>query len=431
MTNTFPNSERLYQASCNVLATGVSSAMRRHVTPIPLYFARADGPYLWDVDGHRLLDYTLGWGPLILGSNHPRINEAVRQQLARGYTFGAQHELELRVAQQIVDMVPGIEQVIFANTGTEAVQAAIRIARASTGRRKIIKFEGHYHGWMNNILVSYHPAAGHPDETQASCGGQPASEYADTLVLPWNDLAAIEAAFAQYPQQIAAVITEPLLANSGSCEPRDGYLQALIDLCRKHGAVSIFDEVVTGFRLAPGGAREFYGVAPDVSVYGKALAGGFSLSAVAGRRELFDVLRDGRTIHAGTYNGNAICLAATSATLATLADTDAFTMMRAHGRALREAIEQNAEKQSITLTTCGVDTVFSVHWGVSEPPRNYRDTLRSNMAEYTRFRMAMLDCGVYLLPDGRWYVGTSHDADALEIAKAAIERSFANYKQKW
>lgn len=403
--------------------------MRRHVTPIPLYFARADGPYLWDVDGHRLLDYTLGWGPLILGSNHPRINEAVRQQLARGYTFGAQHELELRVAQQIVDMVPGIEQVIFSNTGTEAVQAAIRIARALTGRSKIIKFEGHYHGWMNNILVSYHPAAGDPDETQPSCGGQPASEHADTLALPWNDLAAVQAAFAQHPQQIAAVITEPLLVNSGSCEPRDGYLQALIDLCRNQGAISIFDEVITGFRLAPGGAREYYSVDPDLSVYGKALAGGFSLSAVAGRSEMFDVLRDGRTIHAGTYNGNAICMAAASATLAALADKDAFGVLRGHGSALREVIERNAKKHGITLITCGADTVFSVHWGVSESPRNYRDTLRSNMAEYTRFRMAMLNYGIYLLPDGRWYVGTSHDAEALEIALAAIEQSFANYNQ--
>lgn len=422
----FPNSERLYQASCQVLATGVSSAMRRNVTPIPLYFARADGPYLWDVDGHQLLDYTLAWGPLIVGSNHPQINQAVQQQLERGYTFGAQHELELRVAQQIVDMAPGVEQVIFANTGTEAVQAAIRIARATSGRSKIVKFEGHYHGWMNNILVSYHPAGGDPGATQPSCGGQPANEYVDTIVLPWNDLDAVQGAFERHPHQIAAVITEPLLANSGTCEPHDGFLQGVIDLCRCFGAVSIFDEVITGFRLAPGGAREFYGVLPDLSVYGKALAGGFSLSAVAGRREMFDVLRDGRTIHAGTYNGNAVCLAAASATLAILSQPDTFASMRAHGRALRALIEQHATKQSVTLRTCGADTVFSVHWGVSDSPRNYRDTLQSDMVAYTRFRLAMLNCGVYLLPDGRWYVGASHDADALGIAEAALATCLAS-----
>jgi glutamate-1-semialdehyde 2,1-aminomutase len=152
MSTTFVESERHYEQACQVLATGVSSALRRHATPTPLYFDRADGPYFWDVDGHRLLDYTLGWGPLILGSNHPKINDAVSRQLKRGYTFGAQHGLEIQVAQQICDLVPGVDQVIFANSGTEAVQAALRIARASTGRNKIIKFEGHYHGWMNNVL---------------------------------------------------------------------------------------------------------------------------------------------------------------------------------------------------------------------------------------------------------------------------------------
>ncbi|MEX2171757.1 MAG: aspartate aminotransferase family protein [Pirellulales bacterium] len=427
MTNIqFPGSERLHQSASEVLATGVSSGMRRRVTPTPLYFDRGQGPYFWDVDNHRFLDYTLGWGPLILGNNHRRVNDAVAAQLQRGYTFGAQHELEIRVARQIVELVPGIEQVIFSNTGSEAVQAAVRIARALTGRNKIVKFEGHYHGWMNNVLVSYHPTGGEPSESQATCGGQPPNEFADTIVLPWNDIESLRSAFDHVGDGIAAVITEPLLANSGCCEPREGFLQGLIELCRRHGAVSIFDEVITGFRLAAGGAREYYKLAPDLSVYGKAIAAGFSLSAVAGRKEMFDVLRDGRTFHAGTYNGNPICLAAASAALEVLADGDAFSKMHAHGQSLWRKITSAAESHGQPLVVCGAGTVFNVHWGVSQAPRDYRETLRSDAEAYTRFRMEMLNQGVYLLPDGRWYVGATHDDQALELAVNAIDHSIAN-----
>jgi glutamate-1-semialdehyde 2,1-aminomutase len=419
----FPQSVRLHEAARKVLATGVASGMRRRATPIPLYFERGDGPYFYDVDGRRLLDYTLAWGPLIVGSNHARLNAAIVEQLSRGYTFGAQHELELQVATLMTRIVPGLEQVIFSNTGSEAVQAALRIARAYTGRELILKFEGHYHGWMNNVLVSYHPAQGQPTETQPSSGGQPAAEYSQTIVLPWNDSAALEAAVATHSGQIACVITEPLLANSGSCEPLSGYLELIIDLCRRNGIVSIFDEVITGFRLALGGAREYYGLMPDLSVYGKALAGGFSLSAVGGRAEMFDVLRDGRTFHAGTYNGNPICLAAARATLEILATPGVFATMCEHGRRLRSALQAAADRHQLRMTISGADTVFSMHFGIDEPPRDYRETLRASADQYQRFQMAMLNQGVYLLPDGRWYVGASHDDAALAIAVEAINVS--------
>ena len=418
-----PNSVQLFAAAQKVLATGVSSGMRRKATPLPLYFDRADGPYFFDVDGRRLLDYTLAWGPLILGSNHAGINAAIVEQLSRSYTFGAQHELELRLASLITTIVPGVEQVIFSNTGSEAVQAAIRIARAITGRDKIVKFEGHYHGWMNNVLVSYHPATGGSCETQPTCGGQPRSEYGQTLVLPWNDVAALRELLVDRGHEIACVLTEPLLANSGCCEPKSGFLQSVIDLCREHGAVSVFDEVITGFRVALGGARELYQLEPDLSVYGKAIAGGFSLSAVGGRANMFDVLRDGRTIHAGTYNGNSICLAAAYATLQALAEPGVFEGMKRHGRELRNAIENGGVRNGLPLALSGVETVFSLHWGLETGPRDYRDTLRASLSLRDRFQMAMLDRGVLLLPDGRWYVGASHDDEALTLAKEAIDVS--------
>ena len=415
-----PKSAALHERSSRSLATGVSSSLRRHVTPVPLFFARGDGPYFYDADGHELLDYTLAWGPLILGSNHPAINAAVARQLGRAYAFGAQHEGEAELAELVVASVPGVEQVIFSNTGTEAVQAALRLARARTGRAKVVKFEGHYHGWLNNVLVSYRPKGDDPRAAEPTTGGQPASEYADTVVLPWNDLAALEDAFAKHPGEVAAVLTEPLLANSGCVMPREGYLAGLVDLCRRHGAVSIFDEVITGFRLALGGAREYFDLEPDLSVYGKAMAGGFAMSAVGGRREMFDVLRDGRTIHAGTYNGNCVNVAAAIATIGALREPGTFERMHAHGAAVRAAVAGAASDCGQQLVTSGADTVFGVHFGIDHPPADYRETARTDVATYTTFRAALLARGVHLLPDGRWYVGAAHGDSELAKVTAAV-----------
>lgn len=418
-------SAQLFERACRSLATGVSSGIRRNVTPIPLFYERADGPYFYDVDGHKLVDYTLAWGPLIVGSNHPRINQAVIDQLSKGYTFGAQHEAESLLCEAMVKAVPGVEQAILASSGTEAVQAALRLARAHTGRDIFVKFEGHYHGWLNNVLVSYRPKATDPIRTLPTTGGQPASEYADVLTLPWNDLTALERAFTENPGRIAAVIGEPLLANSGCCMPDPGYLAGMVELCKKHGAVSIFDEVITGFRLALGGAREFFGVQPDLSVYGKAIAGGFTLAAVGGRAELFEVLRNGKTLHAGTYNGHAINVAAARATLDILGEPGLFARMHEHGKRIREQFETSGKKHGVPLSTTGAGTVFSVHFGIAEPPRDYRDLLKVDGGSYTKLRSGLLPRGVQALPDGRWYVSAVHTDRELEIVLPAIEASIA------
>jgi len=411
-------SAALLERSKRSLAMGVSSGMRKAGAPAPLFFERGEGAWYFDADGHRLLDYTLAWGPLILGNAHPAVIAAVTEQLARGFAFGAQHRGEIELAELMTSVVPGVERVVFSNTGSEAVQAALRLARAFTGRPLFVKFEGHYHGWFNNVLVSYKPKHGDPIAPLPTCGGQPAEEFADTLVVPWNDLAALERAFADHPEPIAAVLTEPLLANSGCCEPASGFLQGVIDCCRRHGAVSIFDEVITGFRLALGGAREHYGLAPDLSVYAKALAAGFALAAVGGRREIFDVLDDGRT-------GNPVNLAAGAATIRTLAIPGTFDRMHAHGRALRARIESAAAARGIPLVTSGSGPVFSVHFGLTTPPRDYRDTLRADAARYAAFRLALVHHGVYVLPDGRWYVGAVHGEAELAHALAAIDAAIA------
>ncbi len=416
-------SQTRHERACEVLATGVSSALRKSVEPL-LYFERANGPYFYDVDGHEFVDYTLAWGPLILGSNHPAINAAVGAQIEKSYTFGAQHQLEIDLAEKVVEVLPGVDQVIFSNTGSEAVQAAIRISRATTGRSKMVKFEGHYHGWLNNVLVSYHPHREQLGSPTASTGGQPNSEYRDTLTLKWNDREVLENLLKEQGDEIACVITEPILANSGSCMPDDGYLQDVIDLCRSAGAVSIFDEVITGFRIALGGAREFFGVIPDLSVYGKAMAGGFTMGAVGGRKEIFDVLRDGRTIHAGTYNGSSFNLAAALATLGTLEALAPYPGMMKHGMAIRERFEELAGEKGIPLVTNGVGSVFHVHFGLENPPRNYTDILEVDSANYQRFRLALLEGGIHTLPDGRWYVSAVHTDRELERTFASLGEAF-------
>lgn len=421
-------SAELFAESSKYLAMGVSSGMRKAVTAPPLFFERAEGPYYFDVDGNKLLDYTLAWGPLILGSNHPALNAAVVEAVQKSYTLGAQHPGEVELARRLTERLPGVEQVILSNTGSEAVQAAFRLARAATGRSKILKFEGHYHGWLNNTLVSYHApeAAMGPLESPhivPACEGQPPSEYAETLVLPWNRLDLLEETFAEKGPEIAAVIAEPILANSGCIMPAEGYLEGLLDLCRRWGAVSIFDEVITGFRIALGGAREYFGLQPDLSVYAKALAGGFTLAAVGGRRRMFDVLREGKTIHAGTYNGSPVNLAAGIATLDVLsADPDAYTRMHAYGNAIRKTFEKGAKARGLTLCTSGVGTIFTIHFGVSVPPTHYRECALVDTDLYTRFRAQMLEDGIQLLPDGRWYVGLMHTEKELALTQAAIQK---------
>lgn len=416
-------SRALYERACESLATGVSTAFRRQVTPVPLYIDRADGPYLYDADGNEWVDYGLAWGPLIVGNNHPHLTKAITAQLAQGYTYGVQHRGEIQLAEKMISVIPGVERVIFSNSGTEAVQAALRLARGFTGREKFVKFEGHYNGWLNNVLVSGHPTSEQFGTTVSDCGGQPSAEYSLTITCPWNDLEALREIFDKHPGEIAAVIGEPILVNGGSCMPRPGYLEGLTELCRQHGAVSIFDEVITGFRVALGGAREYLKVVPDLSTYAKAMAGGFTISAVGGRQEIFAALEDGRTSHFGTYNGNPISIAAAIATIEILSEPGIYDRMHAHGFAIREAIEAAARGVGQQLVTTGTGTAFHVHFGLNDVPYCIRDVMQADHVTGQRFTAALLERGIYNLPGGRWYVGASHSDKELERVLSAVHES--------
>jgi glutamate-1-semialdehyde 2,1-aminomutase len=419
---------RRFQRAQRSLAGGVSSGLRRSARPYPLYFREGQGASVTDVDGNIYFDYGLAWGPLILGQSPPEIGEAVAAQVRRGLTFGAQHDLEFEVAERLTEIIPCADLVCFANSGTEIVQVALRLARAYTDRPKFLKFEGHYHGWDDSVLVSYHPSlleitasAGTPISTGA--GQHP---HADVFIAEWNDRETVERIFVEHGREISAVICEPMLCNSGCIPAEAGFLQFLRDISAANGALLIFDEVITGFRLSLKGAQGWYGVVPDLATYAKAIGGGLPLSALAGRREFMDLIASGRVVHAGTLNGNPIVLAAAKATLEVLSRDDGavYADLSRRGDRLRTGIVSRLRSKGCEVTSNGVASVFHIAF-MDRPARRYRDLLTSDTQQYSDLVLALLDEGVLALPDGRWYVSIAHTDDVIDATLAAVERSLS------
>jgi glutamate-1-semialdehyde 2,1-aminomutase len=430
----FRRSEQLFKRSQKFLAGGVSSMLRASSRPLPLFFKTASGARLVDVDGNRYLDYTLAWGPLILGGSHPAIVRAVQHQLRRSQTLGAQHELEIEVAERICQMVPCAEKVAFSSTGSEAVQVVLRLARAATGKNKIVKFEGHYHGWMDNILFGYHPQPPFPSSPRPvlATGGQLPSAADEVIVLPWNHPEELEACVGERSNEIAAIITEPILCNSSCLMPLPGYLQAMRELATRCGIILIFDEVISGFRVAPGGAQSLLGVVPDLAIFGKAVAGGFPLSVVAGKRRIMDLIPEKRVVHAGTFNGNPISLAAARATLRVLNARGgaALRSVRQLGERLMEGIRRLAAEAKIPLLINGVGSAFHLSFTERAEMRDYRETLDANTQMRDVFLEAMLQEGVYLLSDGRWYVSAAHTVTDVEFTLRAARKALTQVKAR-
>jgi glutamate-1-semialdehyde 2,1-aminomutase len=414
-----------WQRAQRSLAGGVSSSLRRSARPYPLYFTHGQGVTLHDVDGNAYCDYTLGWGPNFLGHGALGVVEALQLQAARGLTFGAQHDLEIEVAEQLTSLIPCADSVCFASSGTEIVQLALRLARAATGRRKHLKFEGHYHGWDDTVLASYHPSAA---QIKASAGGpipvgagQGSQE--SVVVAQWNDRAGVEAAFAANRGAIASVICEPVLCNSGCILPEPGFLEFLREITRREGAVFIFDEVITGFRLGLQGAQGFFGVTPDLAVYAKAVGGGMPLSVLAGKAEYMDLIATGKVVHAGTLNGNPLTLAAAREVLRYLsADNGAvYERLRSHGGDLTRALEKVFAAAGLPVVISSAGSVFHLSF-LEQRPRNYRELLAADERIYSDFALALLDEGVLVLPDGRWYLSTAHHQDDITLTVEAIKR---------
>lgn len=414
-----------YRRSQQSLAGGVSSTIRRGTRPYPLFFESGAGSKVTDVDGNDYLDYGLAWGPLILGHAPATVAEAVAAQARKALTFGAQHELEFEVAEMVKAFVPCADLVCFACSGTEAVQTALRLARAVTGRPKYLKFEGHYHGWDDTVLVNYHPTA---EEIRAAAGrpipvGTGQRSHDSVILAEWNDRAAVERAFDAHGHEISAIMCEPLLCNSGCIPPADGFLSFLREITSAFGALLVFDEVITGFRLDLGGAQAFYGVTPDLATYAKALGGGAPLSALAGRREFMDWIAEGKVLHAGTLNGNPLSLAAAAATLKTLARDNGvvYVDMWRRGERLRAGIEQALAAAGLRAVTSGGGPVFQVSF-MPTVASTYRELLAADTALYANLALALLDEGILVLPDGRWYVSAAHTDEDIDATLQALER---------
>jgi glutamate-1-semialdehyde 2,1-aminomutase len=424
----FRKSAELLERSRRSLAGGVSSPFRAKA-PIPLFISDARGSRLTDVDGNEFIDYSLAWGPLILGHRHPKLVATLRERAERPHVYGAQHELEFELAELVQAVVPCAERVAFTSSGSEAVQIALRLARAATGRSLILKFEGHYHGWMDSVLLSYKPRREELETSAFSAPilgtrGQVHNAADNLLVIPWNDIASLREVFQEHGSQIAAVISEPVLCNSGCIEPAEEFLAQMASIAREHGALVIFDEVITGFRIAPGGAQSHYGVTPDIATLGKAMGGGLALSAIAGRQEILELMFTGGVSFGGTFNGNPLSLAAGVTTIQELVRDGGEALLNANrtGEKLMEGIRQAGRRYKLPLLVNGFGAAFAIHFSPLPQLRSYRDTLNDNGPLLAKFLLESCKEGINILPDGRFYVSTVHSEQDVEETLAAIDR---------
>mgnify|MGYP005815338311 CR=1 FL=1 len=421
------NSSRLFEEALRLLPGGVDSPVRafRAVGGRPLFIDHAEGPYLYDVDGNRFIDYVLSWGPLITGHAHPDVVAAIQEAAARGTSYGAPSPLEVELARRIMQFMPGLEMIRFVSSGSEATMSALRLARAYTRRDKIIKFEGCYHGHADMLLVkagSGVATLGLPDSP-----GVPAGTVADTLVAGYNDLASVEALCAANPGQIAAVIVEPVAGNMGVVPPVPGFLEGLRRLTQQHGALLIFDEVMTGFRVHRGGAQALYGVQPDLTTLGKVIGGGLPVGAYAGRRAIMEMIAPaGPVYQAGTLSGNPLAMAAGLAALDLLRDEKVWDAMEARGAQLEQGIAAAARTAGVPICQTRVGTMFTTFF-TEVAPRDWASVQKADRERFGAFFRGMLEKGVYLAPSQfeAGFLSLRHDEKIIARTVEAAERTFA------
>jgi len=420
-------SREMFEATSRVMAGGVGSADRVLVSPHPIFITRGQGSRMWDVDGNEYLDYLLGYGPLILGHAHPAIVEAIERQLRRGTMYGTCHPLEREVSELLTSVVPSMELVRFGQSGTEALQSAVRLARAATGRSLLVKFEGHYHGWADQLAVSYAPAESVAGPAQAPVAvpmseGQAEGTYKDVAILGWNDLAAVKDLFSERPNEIAAVLTEPIMCNCGVIEPIPGFLEGLRDVCDSYGSVLIFDEVQTGLRIDLGGAQQRLGVTPDLTCLGKAIAGGFPVSVLGGKRTIMELIAERRVFQSGTFNSNPLCLAAIPVVIDRLRNAGTYDQMTALSQRLRAGVADIIAPLGGYVQ--GTNTMFGLGFGPG-PIRSMREGWHNNETKMMDFKRALWGSGVYTKPTPRdiWYISTEHTDDDITTTLERVARA--------
>jgi glutamate-1-semialdehyde 2,1-aminomutase len=426
-------SAELFRMASEVLPAGVGSSarsVRAGWSPYPPFISHGTGAHVHDVDGNEWIDYLLGLGPMLLGHRNPEITAAVVRAVQEyGTVFGLPYELEAEAARKVVEAVPSVDMVRFSSSGSEAVGTAVRLARTYTGRPLILRFEGMYHGWMDTVYWSNHPdlAKAGPDERPvpvAAGRGIPEQIGESLLVIGWNDPESFERVMKERGDQVAAVITEPVMLNTGCILPAPGYLELLRQVTTRTGSLLIFDEVITGFRLARGGAQELFNVKPDITTMAKGLGGGFPVAAIGGSREVMELIADGRYSHSGTYNSNVIATAAVVATMDVLARPGLYERLRHLGERLARELQSLAAEFEVAATVQGVGPVFQI-WFSEQPIRNYRDAVRhAHPDRFRRWWQEMLMRGVLFHPsqDENLFVSTAHtDQDVDRTLEAAAE----------
>ena len=419
----------LFQRALALMPGGVNSPVRafKSVGGEPFFTARADGAYLWDVEGKRYIDYVGSWGPMIAGHNHPHVRQAVARAIADGLSFGTPCPAEVTMAEAIARLVPSMQMLRMVNSGTEATMSAIRVARGFTGRDKIVKFEGCYHGHGDSFLVK--AGSGALTFGVPTSPGVPKALADLTLTLPYNDLDAAQELFASSGDEIAGVIVEPVAGNMNCIPPRPGYLQALRELCTRHGAVLIFDEVMTGFRVALGGAQERYGITPDMSTFGKIIGGGMPVGAYGGRRDIMEkVAPSGPIYQAGTLSGNPVAMAAGLAMLELIQAPGFYEDLERKATLLVDGLRAVAIEAGVPFSTNRVGAMFGLFF-TDAKVETYTQATACDVAAFNRFFHAMLDRGVYLAPSAfeAGFLSATHSeqdiADTLDAARAAFKES--------
>ena len=419
-------SDELFERSRRVIPGGVNSPVRafRAVGGTPLFFERAAGAHLWDADGRRYIDYVGSWGPMVVGHTHPAVVEAVREAASRALSFGAPTDAELALAERLCRLVPSLEMVRLVSSGTEATMTAIRLARGFTGRNLIVKFEGCYHGHADSLLVKAGSGAltlGNP-----SSAGVPAEVAAQTVVLDYNDISQFQKLFSSTGKEIAGVIVEPVAGNMNLVLPSPGFLEALREQCTRHGALLIFDEVMTGFRVALGGAQARFGIRPDLTTLGKVIGGGLPVGALGGRREIMEQLAPlGPVYQAGTLSGNPVAVAAGLATLKLVEAKDFQSKIEATTQSLIEGLIAEARKAKFVFSAQSIGSMFGLYFRAS-PPTSFAEVMQCDKDRFNKFFHAMLSQGVYLAPSAyeAGFVSAAHGASQIEATLAAARVAF-------